>query len=322
MPFSSLSLQVTWFRRALKNAWQSILRNKILSIATVLIIALMLFVFNLILALSFASDSIITNVGEKLDISVEIQPGVENYTIQTFIDTLNKHPDIKEVVFIGKDEALGHFGSKYPNVISFLDHHQLKNPLPDVVRIVTTDVKNNNIVINYLERAQFSQIVNQEKLIRNLEQKDRNEKILSITRTVQRISWWLIVTFSLVGLMIIYNSININIHTHEKEIHIMKLVGAKYGFIRSGFIFEGILFAIVALLISIGFSRVLIATLSKSLVGIITNESLMAGINAILYHFQDRFWLTLSWQLLAVSLAGLLSSYMAIQLYLRKEQSF
>lgn len=322
MQESSLQFNVTWLRRALKNAWHSVLRNKILSLATVLIISLMLFVFNLVLALSYASDSIIDNVGEKLDISVEIQSGTENYTIQSFADTLRRNPFVKEVVYVSKTDALGKFGSKYPNVISFLQHYNLENPLPDTVRIVTNEVGDNNAVIEFLESPQFASIVNQEKLMKNVEQKERNEKILGITQSIKRLSLWLIIIFALVGLMIIFNSININIHSHEKEINVMKLVGAKFNFIRSGFVFEGIGFAVCALIISLIFSRLILAYLARNLVGVITNETLMAGLNAILLHFEDNFWTTFGWQLLATVIAGLLSSYLAIELYLRKHHAF
>lgn len=322
MQESFLKSLIIWLKRASTNAWHSLLRNKILSVATILIIALMLFVFNLVLALSYASDSVISNLGEKLDVSVEMQSGIENYQIQTFVNTLKRHPDVKEVVYISKDEALSKFGSKYPNVLSFLDHHKLANPLPDVVRVVATDLSRNNALIDFLGEAQFAGLINQEKLMKNLEQKDRNEKILNITLSIRRISAWLIFIFSLVGLMIIFNSININIHTHSKEIQIMKLVGAKYNFIRGGFVLEGIAFAVIALVISLGFSRLILAYLARNLVGIITNETLMAGLNSILLHFEDRFWLTFSWQLLATALAGVVSAYLAIELYLRKQNSF
>ena len=99
----------------------------------------------------------------------------------------------------------------------------------------------------------------------------------------------------------------------------MKLVGAKHSFIRSGFIFEGILMAVIALLISLFFSRLIMAYLVGNLVGVITNETLMAGLNSILLHFEDRFWLTLSWQLLATIAAGVVSSYLAIELYLTSD---
>lgn len=317
-----LQLQFTWIKRALKNAWHSLLRNKILTLATILIISLMLFVFNLVLAMSYASDSVIASVGEKLDISVEIQSGVENYSIQAFTKDLRQHPNIKEVVYISKTDALAKFGSKYPNVISFLEHHSLENPLPDTVRIITTDVSDNNLVIEFLENPRFANIVNQEKLMKNLEQKDRNAKILSITLSIKRLSLWLIIIFALVGFMIIFNSININIHSHSKEINVMKLVGANYNFIRGGFLFEGIGLAVTALVISLVFSRLVLAYLTSNLVAVISNESLMAGMNSILLHFEDNFWYTFAWQLLAAIAAGLISSYLAIELYLRKHHSF
>lgn len=319
---NNLKKHLIWVKRAVLNAWHNLLRNKILSIATVIIIALMFFVFNLVLALSFATESVIANVGEKLDISVEIQSNVENYTIQTFSENLKGRPDIKDVVYISKEDALNSFGSKYPNIISFLDHHQLTNPLPDVIRVITYDVADNNSVIEYLEGNQFSQIINQEKLTQNQEQKVRNQKILDITRFIKKIGTWLILIFALVGVLIIFNSININIHTHKHEIHIMKLVGARHSFIRAGFIFEGIVFAVSALIVSIGFSRFVLAYLTRNLVGIITNENLLAGLNSILWHFEEQFWITLGWQLIAAIVAGLLSSYAAIELYLRKKHSF
>ena len=303
------------------NAWHNLLRNKILSIATIIIISLMLFVFNLVLALSFATDSVIDNGGEKLDISVEIQTGVENYTIQTFTDNLRSRPEIKEVFYISKDSALKKFGTKYPNVISFLDHHKLDNPLPDVVRIVSNDISNNNSIISFLEEPQFSRIINQNKLSQNQEQKSRNEKVLDITRFINNIGNWLIVIFALVGILIIFNSININIHTHKDEINIMKLVGAKHSFIRSGFIFEGIFFAILATIISISSSRVVLSYLASNLVAIINNENLLAGLNSILIHFEEKFWITLSLQIIIAIIAGIISSYLAIELYLRKKYS-
>jgi cell division transport system permease protein len=311
-----------WLKRVLTNAWHDLMRNKILSVATILIIALMIFVFNLVLALSFAAESVIMDVGEKLDISVEMKPEVEDYSIQAFVEKLRGRPEIKDVVYVSKEDALNRFGTKYPNIISFLDHHALDNPLPNVVRIVSNDVSDNNAIISYLEEPQFSYLVNQQKLKENLEQKSRNEKILDITHFIQRTGFWLNLIFALVALMIIFNSINMNIHTHEKEVNIMKLVGAKHSFIRAGFIFEGIILAILALLISVGFSKLVLGYLAKNLVGIITNETLLAGLNSILLHFDDRFWITLGWQFIAAVMAGIISSYLAIELYLRKKHSF
>lgn len=308
--------------RSMRSAGQSLMRNKLLTVATVFIIALMIFVFNLILSLRFASDSVIETVGDKLDVSVELNDGVESVAVDEFIQTMKANPKVKEVVYVPKTEALDRLGSKYPNVISFLDHNGLENPLPDTVRLVTTGIANNNEVIKLLEGTEFATIVNQAELKENLEQKQRNEKILAITTMINRVSFWLILIFALVAVMIILNSINIKIHNHEKEIQIMKLVGSKFSFIRAGYIWEGLFFALAALIISLALSRLIIAYLVYNLAGIVDNETLMAGFNAILLHFEDHFWFTLIWQFLAVLFVGFLSSYLAIELYLRKKHSF
>ncbi len=322
MAQSFIKTQGSFIKRSIKNAWHNSMRNKLLSIATILIIALMLFVFNLILALSFASESVIDNVTTKLDLNVEIQKGVESYSIQSFIETLKTNPQIKEVFFVGKAEALDQFGGKYPGIVSFLDNYNYSNPLPDAIRITTYEVADNNAVIQFLEEPQFASIVNQDKLVSNLEQKERNEKIFNITQSIKRVSFWIILTFALVGIMIIFNSININIHTHEKEIQIMKLVGAKYGFIRSGYILEGIFFAVAALILSVSFSQIIVSYLISNLGDVISSETLLAALDGMTLYFSENFWSTLLWLTLATVGAGFLSSYLAIELYLRKKHAF
>lgn len=314
--------RLIWLERITKNGWHNLMRNKILTVATTLIIALMFFVFNLILALSFASDSVILSVGRKVDIRVEMLPDVENYTIQNFVNRLREMPDVNEVIFISKEEALSSFGSKYPNVISFLDNNGLKNPLPNVIRIIGRDISANNRIIRFLENPQFSYTVNQQKLKSDTEQKTRNEKILNITQFIKRIGLWLNMVFAIVAILIIFNSINLSIHTHRHEINIMRLVGAKKSFIRGGYLLEGMMYAVFALILSTILSRLTLLYLSKNLIGVISNESLLVGLDSILLHFDDHFWLTFSWQLFGVVLVGLFSSFLAIELYLKKRFSF
>ncbi len=319
---SGLEKKVIWLERVLANGWQNLMRNKLLTIATTLIIALIFFVFNLILALSYASDSVILSIGRKIDIRVEVMSNVENYTIQNLVNKLKEMPDVNEVIFISKEDALKNFGSKYPNVISFLDNNNLQNPLPNVIRIVGQDVSVNDHIINYLEGDEFARIINQQKLENDVGQKSRNEKVLNITQFIKKIGLWLNIVFAFVAILIIFNSININIHTHRHEINIMQLVGANKNFIRGGHLFEGIIYAVLALILSMIFARLTLLYLSKNLIGIITNESLLVGLNAILLHFEDNFLLTLTWQFFGAMAAGLLSSFMAIELYLRRKFSF
>lgn len=310
------------FKRAFRNGWQHLWRSPLLSLATLFIIALIFFVLNSVLAVSLATDSVIDRVTEKIDISAEILPDVEDYTVQALVAKLRSRPEIKEVVYIGRDEALLRFGAKYPNVIAFLENNALQNPLPGTLRIASHSLADNNKIISYLEQPEFSRIIAQEKLLKNQEQKARNERVLDITRFIRQIGFWLNFLFALVAVLIIYNSINLNIHSHEKEIHIMRLVGARHSFIQTGFLLEGVFYAVLGLALSMLASQLILSRLTINLLAIIENESVLAGLNAILVHFQDRFWITLSWQVFAAALLGLFSSYLAIRRYLKKPTSF
>jgi len=312
----------TAWRRAIKNGFQNLLRNKLLSAATILIVTLIFFVFNLVLALSFASDSVIRQVGEKIDLSAEIQPEVEDYTLQTFLTTLRGRPEIKEVIYISREEALQRFGAKYPNVIAFLENNHLENPLPNAIRIVSADVADNNAILAMLEQPQFSRLINQEKLLKNQEQKGRNERVLEITLFLRSVGWALNALFALVALLILWNSINLTLHAHQKEIAVMQLVGARHSLIRMGFLFEGVFLSVVSLVLSVGLSRLVLGYLTRHLLGVIENESLLVGLNAILLHFEDGLFLTLVWQVVGAGVVGLLASALATQLYLKKQFSF
>lgn len=311
-----------WLERIFKNGWHHLMRNKLLTAGTTLIIALMFFVFNLVLALSFASDSVLLSVGKKIDIRTEILPETENYTVQTLVNELKALPGVAEVIFTDKEKALNQFGQKYPNVITFLENNQLENPLPGTLRIITHDVSANKGVILFLEQPKFSRVIDQGKLKNDTEQRDRHQKILNITQFIKRIGLWLNLTFAIVCLLIIFNSININIHTHQQEINIMRLVGATPHFIRGGYLISGIIYGVLALILSIVFARLTLLYLSHHLIQIIQNENLLVGIDAILLHFDDHFWTTFIWQLLGAVSAGLISSYLAIELYLKKRFSF
>jgi cell division transport system permease protein len=54
------------------------------------------------------------------------------------------------------------------------------------------------------------------------------------------------------SLLIIVNAVRISIYTHREEIRIMRLVGASNRFIRWPFFLEGVLYSLIAVLISLG----------------------------------------------------------------------
>jgi cell division protein FtsX len=132
---------------------------------------------------------------------------------------------------------------------------------------------------------------------------------------------WLNLTVALVAVLILFNSINLNLHAHKHEIKVMQLVGAKHSFIKAGYLFEGLIYSVFALGLSIAISRGVLGYLTHNLINVIQNESLLVGLNSILYHFEDQFWFTLMWQVFVAIGVGFISSMLAIHLYLRNSEN-
>lgn len=293
-----------------------------MTVGTIFLIALIFFVFNLVLALSFASQSVITKVGEKIDISAELLPGVEDYVIQELLSALRRKPEVKEVVYVGSEEALRRLGGKYPQVIAFLEQNNLKNPLPASVRLVSFNVADNGKIMAALADSEYARVIDQEKLFKNQEQKLRHERTLEVTRFLKRTGLLLNTVLALTSMLILFNSLSLLIHAHRKEIAVMKLVGARSGFIWTGFLAEGVLLALASLFLSFLLAEGVLKSFSRNLIGVIQNESLLVGLNAILVHFEDRWLFTLGWQTLGAVLLGLAASALALRLTLKKTLSF
>ena len=118
--------------------------------------------------------------------------------------------------------------------------------------------------------------------------------------------------FIFIAVLIVFNTIRVAIYTHQKEIAIMKLVGAANWFIRSPFLVESIFYGTIAWLIAVG----LIYPLLNLLQPFLTNFFLTDSFNIISY-FKDNFWSLFGLELLLVVFLNIVSSSVAIRRYLK-----
>ena len=80
--------------RLLKYSIKNILRNKFLSISSVLVLTLLMFFINILLVLHDVSSTLINSVNSKLSISLYIDEAYDQNSIEV-IDLIN---DIKETI--------------------------------------------------------------------------------------------------------------------------------------------------------------------------------------------------------------------------------
>jgi cell division transport system permease protein len=304
----------TEFGRGIKLGLVNLWRNKLLTLATVFVMAVMICIFNSILAVNFITREALTNLNQKVDLIYYLKEGTDYNTASLIMSEIKTLPGIKKISYISKDQALQIVAKTYPETASFFDKFNLKNPLPASLSITTENAESHSEINRLLMQSKYRNYLEQN--LQNNQQNDQKilasttENLININNFVKQLIFWIVFTFIIGGALITINAIQLTIFTRRKEIFIMRLVGATPNFIRLPFITEGILYAIFAVIFS--FILLFIASL---LVG---NQNLqfLGELNNL-----NLFNIFLS-ELILTTLISLISSLITVEQYLKGNLSY
>lgn len=184
------------------------------------------------------------------EISLFLKKDISEKRIQVLINKLSLYTDIDTVTHISSHQALDEFKemSGFSKALSYLD----ENPLPDVLVVVpTSDAMNiaaSKLLVAKLKREQDIDLVRVDI--------DWIEKLQAILSVIVDIVIAIAALLLLSVLLIISNTIRLNILNQRPEIEVMKLVGATNGFIQRPFLYVGAWFGclggIIAWLLTFG----------------------------------------------------------------------
>lgn len=228
--------------RLFKYAVKNILRNKFLSISSVMILTLLMFFINVLLVLHDVSNEIIKNINSKLTISLYLNDKYDKNSIEIIDlrkDLQNEIPWIN-IVYKTKDDSLKDLNKQDPELVRILER---ENPLPETIILsniklvdyvkLNTIIENKMFVISEDKRKDISNYSSQYK------------RIESITKVLTMLQNWLyfIIAIFLVSISIITYSIIWNfIFYYKNEIYITRLVWWWKMFIYWPFSLQGIIY--------------------------------------------------------------------------------
>ncbi|MDZ4231320.1 MAG: permease-like cell division protein FtsX, partial [Patescibacteria group bacterium] len=96
--------------RLMKYSFQNFWRQRLLSIATMVVILLVLMVFQGIFVFGAIGDAALTSIREKIDISIFFEPNVSEDDILALRAQIERElAEVREVTYISRDEALEQF---------------------------------------------------------------------------------------------------------------------------------------------------------------------------------------------------------------------
>ncbi len=296
-------------KRIISAGFNGVKRNGLLSIATISIMALVLIIISGILVLGVVSETVVLNLENKVDISVYFRPDIKEETIFEIKNNLLQLPEVKEVVYVSKEEALEKFKERHKDdevIMQSLEEIK-ENPLAPLLNIKAKQASSYEQISQFLEGDSFKPVIDKINFKQNKNIIDKiNKVVYGIRKGVLIIG----LTLATIVVLITFNAIRLTIYSLKEEISIMKLVGASNWFIRGPFIVEGIIYGLLSFGVATAIFYAVLYFISPSV------ERFFDGLNLFSYFINN--FVIFSLLMLTISIIlGVLSSSIAIRRYLK-----
>ncbi len=205
-------------------------RLRLSAFGSVFSIALTMFLIGFFLFLGFFLAQYINNISKKIEIEILFYPDVKEADIVSLEQRMKLEPYIATSRVSSREEntkeAIKTIGTNYTEIISnpinasIIISLQPNYANTDSLNAVSDKIKR-NVIVQDVQYPQF--IVN--SLYNNL--------------TYQLIIFAICAVFMVISMLLIANSIRLNIYVKRFNIKSMLLVGATRGYVRRPFIFKG-----------------------------------------------------------------------------------
>jgi cell division transport system permease protein len=235
--------------RVIKAGLVNFTRNLWLSTAATMVMTITLVIFSILFLLFAITSYSLTSVKDRVDISVYFKNGLVEDKILTIKDSIIKDPKVREVRYTSAVQALQEFKERHQNdpLIQQSLNELSENPLPAALNIKANALEDYPAVAEALKNPDYAEFIDRVNYEDNQSIIERLSKILNFIITI---GIALVLVFSVIAVLVIFNTITLTIYNRKEEIEIMRLVGATNWYIRGPFLTEAFLYAFLATVIS------------------------------------------------------------------------
>ncbi len=221
-----------------------------MSLSSIFVLTITLLVVGSTIFVDQLLTSSLKNLQQKVDMNVHFVPSASQEDIDAIIQAVETLPDVEGVIYTSREEALAEYRENHKNdEISLQALEQLgENPLGADIAIQAKNTTQYENISRFLEEKRAAEQP-QSPVIGTINYQDNKESIDTLTviiDTVERASFIVMIVLIVAAILITFNTIRLAIYTAREEISIMRLVGAGNMYIRGPFMFQGILYGLVA----------------------------------------------------------------------------
>ncbi len=292
----------------LKQGMKNIFRNKWFSLASVATMTACIFLFGLFYAIVVNFNYIVKSAEEGVAVTVFFDEGATQEMIDQIGKAIEQRPEVARIHFVSAQEAWDSYKDKYFQGDGELaEGFEEDNPLANSAnyQVYMKNVEDQGELVDYIKDLEGVRKVNQSEKAANT--------LSTFNILIGYVSVAIIAILLCVSVFLISNTVTIGITVRGEEIAIMKLIGAKDGFVRAPFLIEGVLIGLAGCAVPL---VVLYVVYERVVRYVMERFSLLAG---FLQFLPTREVFT---TLIPVSLAlgmgiGFLGSFITVKKHLR-----
>ena len=283
-------------------------RNGWVSLATILVMIITLFVLGSLIFGRALLNSTLSQLEDKVDITVYFKTGANEGEILSMKDKLSKLDEVKEINYISAEKALQDFRERHVDnalITQSLDE-LAENPLGANLNIKAKDTSQYESIARFLEASAVSSI----DKINFRQNKAIIERLGNILNASRNVGLGATLVLGIIAVLVAFNTIRLAIYTSKDEITVMRLVGASSRHIRGPFVVEGIMYGVFAAIFTMFIFYPLTLWLGP------LAERFFSGPDLFAYYISNFFQIFAILLLTGVGL-GSLSSFIATRRYLK-----
>ncbi len=222
------------FKYLLGQGWHNFKSNRLMSAASVGVVASCLLLVGICGSLALNVNSFVKYLGDQNEVVVYVKDTATHEDIDRMNSRFSSDSDINEYSFVSKEAALQEQMSYLGQYASLLSGYQGENnPLPASFRIHISDLEK-------LEQAstRFS-------AMNGVDYVSTPTELAGMLIALKNVTYYaglaILVILFMVSMVVISNTIRLTVFARRREISIMKYVGATNNFIKLPFIVEGLI---------------------------------------------------------------------------------
>ena len=300
-------------KRVVKAGFVSFWRNGFVSLASVLVMTVTLFVIGSVIFLLATLNASLGDLKSKVDINVYLTTTAPEADITSLEEALRGLPEVKHVDYVSRVQALENFKVRHQNDQPTLDalSELSDNPLGAVLNITAAEPNQYEAIANFL-KSDNALSKDRQVIIAKVNYDDNKTAINVLSKIIlsaERLGLAVTLVLVIISLIIIFNTVRLAIYSAREEISVMRLVGASNKYIRGPFVISGIMYGIIAGLFTLGVFYPLTYWLGTA------TANFFNGIN-VFHYYTANFG-----QIFAVIMGsgivlGAVSSFLAVRRYL------